>query len=283
VLGSVAQMIALTIYGNAALHENSINVSALYPSNSTFQYCEYVRFVDVTTSAKQVEEVQWATDSLAWFGRLRNDGFYALRLHYGATGGKTLDGYHVPDRMLAGLVGGGGRWLIEAISPHGADYWEGSWEVGNRARADRRIWRVTYARIAHGQPTQAAEPQDLEALKRELSTVLTDIHGYARSHGLNTFASLFECSQAQLASTSPGSGVYHSDLAPATRLPLLAQQLLAAAQLSWVFGGMGSWNDVTHGGADDKEYQRLSEALFRLLNQTYVAVANSTAPAVVER
>lgn len=56
-------------------------------------------------------------------------------------------------------------------------------------------------------------------------------------------------------------------------MPLEAKQLLAAAQAAWVFGGMGSWNDLGFDGNDQQEYNELSDKLFSLLNQ---AVSNAT-------
>lgn len=79
----------------------------------------------------------------------------------------------------------------------------------------------------------------------------------------------------QLTTEVTGNGLYHSGLTLQGQLSSTAEQLLAASQLGWVFGGMGSWNDVAPQA--DEEYGRLSEKLFRLLNRTYVDVANTTA------
>lgn len=102
----------------------------------------------------------------------------------------------IPDRVLAGFVGGGGRWLIEAIGPRGSDYWEGRWDLGDRARADRKIWRVTYGRIAQSLVTPGASPDDLEDLKRTLDAALLEIAAYATRHKLDTFAVIREKSNA---------------------------------------------------------------------------------------
>jgi len=129
VLGTVAQVMALTAYGNATLQgADSIPVPAFYPGNSAFQFCEYVRFVDVIGSGPSTQVQPWAEDPNAWFDRLSQ----------------------------------------------------------------------------------------------------------------------------------------------------LAGQLLAASQLGWVFGGMGSWNDVGSDVSKDPDYQRLSDTLFTLLPRTYVAVADTT-------
>jgi len=88
--------------------------------------------------------------------------------------------------------GADGLWVIEAIGPRGSAYWEAGWEVGDRTRADRKIWHVTYRRIARDQPTRAAAPDDLVSLKRELDAALIEIQEYATAHGLENFATVFE-------------------------------------------------------------------------------------------
>jgi len=276
-LGAVAQSIALTAHGNAFLQKSGAVASpAFYPWNSTFRFCADVRFVDVTITGSSREETAWAPDPMAWFDRLAKEGTYALRLRYGAVGGGTVGSYQVPERMLAGFAGGGGRWLIEVIGPRGSDYWEARWEVADRSRADGKIWRVTYERVARDEVTQEAGRDDLENLKHRLETALLEIQGYASAHRLNNFAAIFAESRSQLSAEAPGKDVDHCDLALNGQLGLTARQVLAAAQLSWVFGGMGSWNDTAH-DQSDKEYERLSEELFALLNRAYVAVANATA------
>jgi hypothetical protein len=267
-------MIALTTFGNAALRGTDADaVAAFYPSNSSFQFCEFVRFVDVSAGK---DEIDWAADPLAWFERLKREGTKALRLHFGDSGPREVGGQSVPSRMLAGFVGGGGRWLLEAIHSRGSDYWEARWEVGDRTRTDRKIWRIKYGRIAREQPTYEAAGDSLETLRHDLDRALTEIERYARSQPyLEHFAEIFELSRAELSAAQADSKAYHADLAPPGYLSPPARQLLAAAQEAWVFGGMGSWNDY---GPDDDEYHRVSQRLFVLLNQTYVAVANAAAP-----
>jgi hypothetical protein len=62
-------------------------------------------------------------------------------------------------------------------------------------------------------------------------------------------------------------------------MPLEAKQLLASAQAAWVFGGMGSWNDLGFDGSDQQEYTALSDELFLLLNQALGVTVNTTSGA----
>jgi len=276
-LGATAQIIALVAHGNEVLRNGAgPSDPDFYPSNSTFKFCEYVRFVEARQGTRPGMPEIWASDPIEWFARLKQEGVHALRLQYVASGGKQIGASHVPDRMLAGFVGGGGGWFLETIGPQGSDFWQPRWEVGDRTRDDRRIWRVNYGRILENQETAPTMAEDLNSLTRYLGETLDQISALARAQKLDNFAVLFEKSKEQLATDAQINSVYHSDVVPKGSLSPVASRLLAAAQGAWVFGGMGSWNDVGIEESAQADYQRLSEALFQLLNLTYVATANAT-------
>jgi hypothetical protein len=69
---------------------------------------------------------------------------------------------------------------------------------------------------------------------------------------------------------------YHKDLAADGVTPQLATCLLDACQSAWVFGGMGSWNDMGFEGAEKTEYDRVSDHLFTTLNETIQSAANAS-------
>jgi hypothetical protein len=268
--GTIAQIVALTTHGNAFLGGPSR--AASFPrAHSTLQYCEYVRFVDLKPKAGGWEETPYADDASAWFARLRRDEVSGLRLVYLPSTGE--------DRMRVGFIGGGGRWLMEALTPDGADLWEARWETGDKERKDQRIWRVTYGRIARRRPSAHREGADVAVLGKELAGCLGAIGAFARKQKLSGFAKSFAAGLAKLSARDPLAGGYHDDLAPRGALPLPAAQLLGAVQAAWVFGGMGSWNDLGFSGEDAAVYERLSEELFQLFNQAIAAAASSTAPA----
>ena len=59
----------------------------------------------------------------------------------------------------------------------------------------------------------------------------------------------------------------------------LVVRLLDACQSAWVFGGMGSWNDMAFDGEVQVEYDRTSEQLFLALNEVILAAANASCAA----
>lgn len=267
---SIAQLASLTIYGNAFLIGRSADAD-FYPANSTFRHCEYVNFADLAQDGKSWEV--FASDPLAWFEALRKQGVLTFRMQYGPSGRRQP-----ADRRLVGFVGGGGRWLIEAQMSAMSDYWDARWQLGDRARPDQKIWRVTYARFARNQsPIQPQGLEDLEQAWQELDQHLVAMEEFASAQSLNNFSNLFQRARSRLHSDPPYADQYHSDLTRPEFLPVAACKLLAACQDAWVFGGMGSWNDQRFDAAMQPRYEELSEKLYQLLNRAIVVAANSSA------
>ena len=69
---------------------------------------------------------------------------------------------------------------------------------------------------------------------------------------------------------------FHKDLTVEGVGAPLAVCLLDACQSAWVFGGMGSWNDMGFEGVDQKDYDRVSQQLFAALNETIQAATNAS-------
>jgi hypothetical protein len=62
---------------------------------------------------------------------------------------------------------------------------------------------------------------------------------------------------------------------PAGIYPKETRQLIETVFRSWVFGGMGSWNDLTFNEDDQETYRTLSRDLYSVLCQAIESVANS--------
>jgi hypothetical protein len=137
------------------------------------------------------------------------------------------------------------------------------------------ILRVNYDRMAGKQSWFGRKPGDLEGLKEKLGRSLRRILEFARIRKLDNFAKAFESGLSRLDAQDPYEGLFHNDIAPLGFLPLPANQLLAAAQAAWVFGGMGSWNDAMYSGNHEKQYEAVSQELYEALNVSIVAAANS--------
>lgn len=265
--GTIAQYVALTCYANAYL--NGVKFSTFFPGHSTCQFCREVRFVarGRTLLGKPAEKEIAATPD-GWFEALKAQCVRQLCLGHQAG---NQPGF--ADRMLTGLVGGGGTWYMEAQHPGGrSQVWLSNWEVIAPQADDRRIWQVTYDRS----PERAAilRPEDnLDDVTRRLLYALQTLHTFSERVGTTAFSACF--SRAIEALSGGAFSGYHRNLAPPGVLSNQAEVLLDAAQSAWVFGGMGSWNDLGFQGEDQLVYERLSEQLYRALIAAICAGANS--------
>jgi hypothetical protein len=271
--GTIAQIVALTAYGNYFLQGVAgSRLKEFSLASGSFQFCEFVKFTDLKLDASQREELPYAESPPEWFKELKAEGMRGVRMMYGSSGRNEP-----ADRMLVGFVGGGGRWLVEVYGDERSEYWESRWQLGDRSRKDRKIWRVTYVRILKTKPAESNPNEDPEALKLELKNVLKEIAEFSRSQKLDNFTDAFNAGLAKLDSKTPLESTYLKDIAPDEFLPLSAKQLLGVAETAWVFGGMGSWNDMGFEGQTQTQYEKVSEKLYQLLNRAIVAAANSRA------
>jgi hypothetical protein len=157
------------------------------------------------------------------------------------------------------------------------DVWGASWEVGNRNAPDQRIWRVRYSLLAESVtlvlPTHPSPAEIVPPLRQALS----DIFAFCEQHHVDSFGNYFRKAIECLSAADPFALVYHKDLAPEELLSLPAQRVLAACQAAWVFGGMGSWNDMAFEGQEQDRYKKVSDALLSLVNEAIQSSVNSTA------
>lgn len=113
-------------------------------------------------------------------------------------------------------------------------------------------------------------------VKADFRASLTSIHAFSAKESCGGFTNCFADGLTALEDPSADIG-YHKDIAPVGQLDEEAQSLLKASMSAWVFGGMGSWNDMGFPGASQKEYESVSERLFDVLNEAIEVGASSTA------
>jgi hypothetical protein len=270
--GPIAQAAALAIFGNDILRGYSRE--NFWPASTVFKFCKAVRFVALSGEAAKPTESPFAEDPMQWITRLRQEGTTRLHIHAFAH-----DDPGISDRMSVGFVEGGGRWLIETQQARVSDLWQARWQSLNKDDPDRKIWDVAYFRIDHGRPHIPLQTRSITALRQDLMMVLSKIEAFAARQKPEHFAGTFRKATGLLSSDHPLSETYHSDLAPTPAIPLEAKQLLAAVQAAWVFGGMGSRNDLGFDGDDQREYDALSGRLFLSINQTLCSAINTTSGA----
>jgi len=276
--GPIAQIVAITVYGNSILTENNINEYSL--DNTTAKFCKEIKFVDWLKPTfydkhfkgrKEYYSKDIASDFASWIDSLKADKMTKLYLHY--TGSKNNQGN---DRKLAGFIGGGGRWLIEAYNGQTSDFWEGKWEVTDREDEFNRIWTVTYARIARNLKPIKEGHSKLESVKGELLESLKDCRNFSSKHGMDGFQNCFENAVACLDEEKiDTSKIYHKDILTNFEVVTDSKRILLACQPAWVFGGMGSWNDISFIDEDQETYETISQRLFNALCSAITTATNN--------
>jgi hypothetical protein len=272
--GNVAQIIALVSYGNSFLKNGRID--SFYPSNSTFQYCNRVDFrISVKHglffSKEKISVI--AENPGDWYATLKAENGRRLRFRYRHSREKKEGS--ASDHILAGFVGGGGSWFIEAVYDDFSKYWSNYWDVIQECDPEDRIWSVTY--LSDCKPYGRIEQNtEVSELKKKLEDALARIGEFASSKNLGHWAETFENAGKALNGRNPEEGFYHADLLAPDFYELESRQLLFAAAKAWVFGGMGSWNDVWFDDESDNEkHRKLSAGLFDTINACIAASLNA--------
>jgi len=267
VQGGILQTIALVFAANARLHGVSY---AGWPDASAFHFCNRVNFVgrkrpgflgfstalDVPNPNIWLDTLPADTSSARLVVLPRNDP-------------------NISDLTSVGFAGGGPVFLAQ-ISASTPEAWYGDWHVTNQTAADQRIWSVTYRNLANA--GAGMQPGAHREVRDALEKALDDAIAFNNAHDMG-FEHMFVAAKNALSDAAPLDGYYASDLVPEKLLSLTDRQLFAGAAKAWVFGAMGSWNDVWFDGDDQKVYEELSDRLFSSIVRGLVIATNASASA----
>lgn len=262
----ILRTLALVAVGNAALRGR--DVSAFGPDDPLFRYSVSLDFL-TPREAGTLKLV--ASGPSAWFQKLQRRGCTGLRLHC-APMQQNEKLAPVDEHKLVGLVGGGPRWLIEPVYGDHSELWEGFDRVGDQNATDKKIWKSAYVLIGEAESAPRVDA-DVTGASGALNDALRAIEPVARELPGAHFAAAFAAGRAALAGADPEPPPSFTRF---TTLTPEAIRLLQAAGRSWVFGAMGSWNDIVPEPALAPRYEQTSKTLFAALKRAALAVANST-------
>lgn len=265
-------MVALVAYGNAALKNGYAppEIDQL----SVFKFYESIRFRRVT------DNIIFAGSPTEYIQNLGARGVRGLLLTYGANS-SAPEG--INERMSAGFVGGGKQYLIQEFTDKWVNYLTPQSELGDRERADQRIWRETlqlYATV----PRQIVKPDqpDLEWVAKKLADALSATIRFCDEGDewlrTSNWPDIFTAALDVLNDRKPENFVpylsFPRDVMDAEQL-----RLLQAADKAWVFGGMGSWNDLGY-ESDERQlkYEAVSNQLYQAVNLAITEATCSASP-----
>jgi hypothetical protein len=264
--GELAQVIALASHGSvwlAGVGEDAL--LGLERESSTFRHVRRVRF-ELGSAV--------AGDVATWLQGVRDRGVQRLWLVIPDPGAVTVGGLAVGERMLVAFASAG-RWLlVGTTASRPSELWRPTWTVGDRNDPERRIWDVDYAGD-RGDGAPAPLTPDVSASSERLRLALQRAEEFARTHDLGMWAEEFRGALRRGDSDHP-EPPYYADMLPGRGVGTPARRLVATAAAAWVFGGMGSWNDLSFEAPGDAgDYDRLSDELYAAVLEAFAAGVNA--------
>jgi hypothetical protein len=179
-----------------------------------------------------------------------------------------------PAYARAAFSGGITAGLLTTGAKSGHQLWQASRQVGAPDAPDRRIWDISYdpSSVRFGpEPFEASVEKATEALTEALTRTIA----FTEQHCPDPWTGMFSMALSLLR-MGDAPGVDDQGLFPETGFGAGPRTLVAVVNTSWVFGGMGSWNDQSFDDAGAKaEYEECSNILFSALLLASMAAANS--------
>jgi hypothetical protein len=205
-----------------------------------------------------------------WFQLLKTEDCKKLRLIYQHSENKLK----VPDFLSAGVIGGGGTWLIESVYSDHSRYWSSNWLYKYPYASDKKIFNVYYRRQFKKHKISPLETS-IEKTKKNLGSVLWNISEFAKNQAYEKWVDFFENALSCLYDPNPGANYYYNDIIPIQNYTLSEQQLIFGAGRAWCFGQKGSWNDMNFKDKLSTErHAFLSAQLYDEIINSILAITN---------
>jgi hypothetical protein len=181
----------------------------------------------------------------------------------------------ISDRLSAGFVGGGHIGHLAVLRDDGiGEFWSEVWHVWDDNAPARRIWRVSYTLDAT-EPRETYAGRNLALVKAAFRQSLGEVLRFSERHTEGVFTSRLTEALAAL-DDAEADVEYQEDIAMPGQLNGDAKSLLKAANRAWIFGGMGSWNDMAFREPVQTEYENVSDTLFDVVHEAIEASVAST-------
>jgi hypothetical protein len=260
--GELAQLVAITAHGNTALRHPDA-ATELVGINSSFRFVNGVQFLSPSGSP--------AHDCRSWWTELSRRGIRRIFLNRLRPRPTTLAGFF--EHHQAAFAGGLAVGMLAYTDTGDSEWWSGRWEVTQPKHPRQLIWTVTY----HGERARGARAPTTspEPAAQELAQALARIRDFAQKENVDFWVPWFADALELLSSPAPSPPDF-PDLLPGSGYPLRSRQMLSAVARGWVFGGMGSWNDI--GTSDQAAYDEVTRTYFDAVVNAAVAAVNAFEP-----
>lgn len=259
--GQLAQLAALVAHGNEWLAGDRRHPSTV-AAGSTFQYVNQVTFS--LTSGRFLRRTVTADDPGAWLQGCADRGVTSLWLDP-----RPNEPGPLPAHIAAAFANSSRCSILATGSTH--ERWVAGWTVGPAGAPDNRIWDVFY--VGSADESRLGPVPDIDTAHDRLLAAVSATRDLADRLGWRDWAHWFDEVVAAGAATRP-TARFHDDALPMSAV-LPRRQLFVIASGSYVFGGMGSWNDLAVPDPESEDqYQRTSAELYTAVLQAVAAAVN---------
>ncbi len=255
--GILAQTVALVTHARARQVDARLGGDEAYwRQHSTFRFVRALRFTTRRGRFFRVAEEEIARTPVGWMNTLPIDVDIGL---------VSLDG-------LAWTLAGESRKGIAVSGSGHSALWIPAWTVVAQY-PEEKIWSVKYVAARGRHPS--VEPTTIEEARERLAGGLREATEFASATaGLAVWCETFDGATRRLGARDPVAP-YHPDMLPADGYSLSARQLLAASAAAFVFGSMGSWNDMGFADGDiQARYLRVTRDLYAAVLGGLMAAVN---------
>lgn len=255
-------IVSMVIYTNANLCGHNIEFTS---DHSTIRFAKFIPPPENTPPDIEYNDHKIiALNPFNWLGFLKKKGVTRLKIHYISSFNK------LSDRIMIAFVEGGGKWIIEAVHDSMSDIYE----KGSSKSATSSSRHLGNHFLLTHEDEQPINDKNITVDKawENLKSILENLEDFAgRFERTHHWADNFRRSRDILEGTVP---IDNDDIFPSSIIHEKNRLLLSTAFSSWVFGGIGSWNDQAFGGKDQDRYEALSDSLFNVIIEAIVVAIN---------
>lgn len=258
----IAQLVALAAHGNAALLR-------LVSANDLDHSPLFHHIADLSFAAAPGKTTAAHRQVSAWYDGFRERGVVRTRFVRLSSQDGALD-----DRTRSAFANGEQSAMAAIHGDNTMELWAPDWQ----SVKGQTGWTLTYRGISAGSWNDHWNGAPVEAASDRLDQALRAIAIFASEQGLESWVANFDGAREVLHAAEPPSAM---GLLPSVGYSTAARLLLGGALSSWVFGGMGSWNDTGPRDSDQyPRYEALSAGLYDALMDGLVSAANAFDPTI---
>ncbi len=260
---NLERLIALVTAANVYLNDNE-NRYNLEPTIT--EYCYGLEFI-VTPPPGIAGSIQTiASNAKDWFEYLKKEGPARMILHYNPSARDDI-----PQGIRDEVTAYGDDWLLEAQYSQSDRLYVNI--VNYQKIGITELWKTYFALLkgtcSNLDDTSPSVNESIDHLDHilEMLSNFADRFEHTKHWAaiFNNSRQLLHDSNLSISLDAVPIGIYSDD----------GYRLLKAALSSWVFGGMGSWNDLAFGEEDEHQYSTLTSQLYNTICTSIASVVNS--------